>query len=197
MNKINRLACLLCCASVLLLTGCATRPASPDKTTQQPLKSAVLRPEDQALFKQGQQWIAQKNWTAALPAWQTLQKNNPGHWPSRINLAAIYCQQLQWAAAKSLLDGLPSGHTDPHANNLLGLLAEQDGRFIEAEQFYSRATQGADAPAEAFYNLALLYDKYWQDPSRALPLYKAYATRRPEDTAVAQWITELQQKVKP
>ena len=196
MNKLMpRFKFALWVAMAVLLAACAGQSQKEPGAQAKP--GAALRAEDQAAWQASQQLIKQQKWPEAKIALQNLAKTNPQFPGVLINLAAIECQLQQWQAAGALLKRLPNAEQSPQALNLMGLVAQHSGQINQAEQYYLTAAQNPAAPAEAHYNLALLYDIYWQDPTKALPYYETYARARPEDKAVSDWITEIKRKAKP
>lgn len=176
----------------LLLNACA----SQQPKERSPTAGVALRAEDQNAWQNSAQLIKQKKWPEAKIALQTLLKTNPGFTGAQINLAAVQCELQQWQEAAAVLNRLPETEKSPKVLNLLGLVAEHSGQLPQAEQYYLAAVASAAAPPEAHYNLALLYDIYWQDPQKALPFYETYAQARPEDKAVSDWILEIKRKAK-
>lgn len=184
----------LALAAVLLLAACAGQPAK--ESSAKAAAAVSLRAEDQAAWQSSMQLIKQQKWAEAKNALTPVAKNNPQFPGVLINLAAVNCQLQQWQEAAALLKRLPNAEQSPQALNLMGVVAEHGGQITQAEQYYLSAVNNPAASAEAQYNLALLYDIYWQDPLKALPYYEAYARARPEDKAVSDWITEIKRKAK-
>jgi len=184
----------LALSAVLLLAACAGQPAK--QSSAKAATAASLRAEDQAAWQSSMQLIKQQKWAEAKNALTPLAKNNSQFPGVLINLAAVNCQLQQWQEAAALLKRLPNAEQSPQALNLMGVVAEHGGQITQAEQYYLSAVNNPAASAEAQYNLALLYDIYWQDPLKALPYYEAYARARPEDKAVSDWITEIKRKAK-
>jgi tetratricopeptide (TPR) repeat protein len=189
MNKLMR--------AVFILTGCllAACAGQPTKAPNVQVNTAP-RAQDVAAWQNSQVLIKQQKWAEAKSALNNLAQTNPQFSPVIINLAAVECQLQHWQEAASVLNRLPGAAQSPQGLNLLGVIAEHTGQLPQAEQYYLTSLASAGAPAEAQYNLALLYDIYWQDPIKALPYYEAYAKARPEDKAVADWISEIKRKAK-
>ncbi|MEY4588646.1 MAG: hypothetical protein RL497_722 [Pseudomonadota bacterium] len=175
-----------------LLSACASQTSKPAVNSA----SATVRAEDLTAWQNAQQLIKQKKWAEAKTALGALAKTNANVAGVKINLIAVYCAQEQWSQAAQLLKQIPDVAQSATLLNLSGVVAEHSGQITQAEQYYLSALAYPQAPAEAQYNLALLYDIYWQDPQKALPYYEAYSKVRPEDKAVADWITEIKQKAK-
>lgn len=189
MNKFLFLALI---GALAFLTACASQ--APREPTAR--ASVTLRAEDQSAWQASGVLIKQQKWQEAKLALQNLIKTNPKFTGIVINLAAVECQLQQWQAAAKLLGGLSEADKTPEVFNLLGVVAEHSGQMTQAEQYYLTAVNSPQAPAEALYNLALLYDIYWQDPQKALPFYQAYVNARPEDKVVVDWINEIKRKTK-
>jgi lipoprotein NlpI len=84
----------------------------------------------------------------------------------------------------------------PAANNQLGMLLRQRGRFADAEQAYAAALRADPRYALAHHNLAILLDLYLHRPGEALSHYQAYQDLQTEpDTTVARWIIDLQRRL--
>jgi tetratricopeptide (TPR) repeat protein len=191
MNKLIRFSILAGC---LLISACASQP--PIKESKELSAGVMLRAEDQTAWQSSLLLIKQQKWPEAKLALQNLIKTNPQFTGALINLAAVNCELHQWQEAAGVLNRLPETQKSPRVFNLLGLVAEHSGQITQAEQYYLAAVANAAAPPEAHYNLALLYDIYWQDPIKALPFYENYARARPEDKAVGDWIIEIKRKAK-
>jgi tetratricopeptide (TPR) repeat protein len=189
MNSMLRLGFITAC---LVLAACANQSPKPSNTSA----NVALRAEDQAAWQTSVQLIKQQKWPEAKSLLQTIVKNNANFPAATINLAAVNCQLQQWQEAASLLNRLSDAQKSPQALNLLGITAEHLGQLTQAEQYYLSALTSPAAPPEANYNLALLYDIYWQDPVKALPFYEAYAKARPDDKAASDWINEIKRKAK-
>lgn len=81
--------------------------------------------------------------------------------------------------------------------NGLGVLSRQQGQFDEAEQAYLKAIELEPGYALAYYNLAVLYDLYVQQPELALQNYQQYLALGADDgqAEVERWIADLRRRV--
>lgn len=82
--------------------------------------------------------------------------------------------------------------------NELGVLGRQQGRFADAEQAYLRAIQLQPDYAQAYYNLAVLYELYLPRPELALQNYERYLQLGGEEgvsTDVEKWVADLRRRV--
>ena len=64
-------------------------------------------------------------------------------------------------------------------------------QFSEAEKYYKTAISINKNFALAHYNLALLYDIYFQDIKRAYAQYLKYLSLVPDDKETQAWADEL------
>lgn len=187
--------------AALLLSACASQSGKPAATGKSSEAGAVsVRAQDEPAWQNAQQLIKQKKWSEAQAILVELTKTNANFPGVTINLIAVLCAQERWDQAAQLLKQIPPTAAFAQSApllNLSGQVAQQRGQLPQAEQYYLSALAQPNAPAEAQYNLALLYDIYWQQPHKALPYYEAYSKARPEDKAVADWISEIKSKVKP
>jgi cellulose synthase operon protein C len=76
--------------------------------------------------------------------------------------------------------------------NQLGVAQRQQGQFEDARRSYETAiTLAPNAPAPQL-NLAILYDLYLNQPTRAVPLYQRCVELLPADaTLINRWLAEL------
>jgi Tfp pilus assembly protein PilF len=176
------------------LISCASQ--SPKESSNPTITATTVRAEDQAAWQNTQQYLKQKKWAEAKIQLLNLQKTNPQATSVIINLTAVACELEQWQEANNYIKQLPAGFASGVVFNLQGLLAQHNGQIVQAEQHYLAALAQPNPPAQAQYNLALLYDIYWQDPIKALPFYEAYAKARPDDKSVNDWISEIKLKAK-
>ncbi len=76
-------------------------------------------------------------------------------------------------------------------HNVLGLLAVEQKAFKKAETEYLLAVTLDKKLASAHYNLALLYDIYFQDIDKAYQSYQTYLSLNPNDSKTRDWVDQL------
>lgn len=82
------------------------------------------------------------------------------------------------------------------ALNFLAYLEQISGKIQAAEKHYKEAIKNKDDYAIAHYNLALLYDVYFQDIEKAIPHYEKYMTLiNNEDKNTADWLEQIKRKI--
>ncbi len=179
---------------VLLLAGCAGTSQNIDKDMQQPGVAAETAEPDMeaviAALNDGKPNVAeallhglvQRNPQAAMP-WVNL---------GLISFRRGELDRAQQAAERAL-------ELQPQtavADYLLGLIAHQKNDAPQALKHYL-ATLGKDQQhAHTHYNLALLYDTYFQDIEKAVHHYRRYLELiTDEDKATLAWLGELESQL--
>lgn len=114
----------------------------------------------------------------------------------RLNQALILLRQEKYAEAEAAVRAaLKVNAKSPYAQNLLGIALREQGKFAEAKAAYEAAIALDPGYAKAHFNLGVLLDLYQQDLPAALTHYERYqALQAKPDTAVANWIVDLQKR---
>ncbi len=179
---------------VLLLAGCAGTAQKVDEDMlQQDTTAGAAEPDMSAVIaalNDGKsnvaetllRELAQRNPQAAMP-WVNL---------GLISFRRGELDRAQQAAERAL-------ELQPHtavADYLLGLVAHKKNDAPQALKHYL-ATLGKDQQhAHTHYNLALLYDTYFQDIEKAVHHYRRYLELiTGEDEATLAWVGELESQL--
>jgi len=114
------------------------------------------------------------------------------------NLGLIYIKRENFKQAHNYLDkALEKNPALPQALNLSGLIAYQQGNIKQAEQLYKKAIEQKKDYAIAHYNLALLYDIYFQDFGLALPHYEKYLKLVDNpDKETLDWVEQIRNSLR-
>ena len=138
-----------------------------------------------------------EDWLSAQIELEQLVHDNPTYPGPAINLAIVYLHLKRNDDARTALDQvLAIAPDNPQANNELGMLLRQEGKFDDAEQAYRRALAADSSYALAHYNLGILLDVYLRKPEEALEHYEAYQSSLAEpDKTVAGWIIDLRRRI--
>lgn len=187
--------------ALLVLAGCAGTPANntvlsansqTGKSTQDAAKAEI------ALYGKAITYLNDKHYDQARTIFTTLMKKRPqlaGPWA---NLALIDITDNHLDQAKEKLDKAIS--LDPgmfQAYNLLGYLEKRKGNINKALGYYLKAIDTNPDYAIAHYNVALLYDIYFQDIPEAIKHYKRYLEiNKNQDRKTADWVAELENTLK-
>ncbi len=192
---------LILTLSLLLLEGCATSPSStlsPKHSNKE--QSSIRTPSEVeiTLYRQAITDLSNHNFAEAEVSFLNMIKKQPdlaGPWA---NLALVYIKQQQFEKAENTIQtALKKNPNMAQALNLAGYIANRKGRINEAKQFYEKAIINKPDYALAHYNLALLYDVYLQDISKALEYYQQYLSLiSDEDKNTKDWVEELKLNIK-
>ena len=84
------------------------------------------------------------------------------------------------------------------AEYLLGLIAHKKNDAPKALTHYLAELEKDEQHAHSHYNLALLYDTYYQDLDKAIFHYQRYLALIPDDDeATSSWVKELESQLVP
>lgn len=196
----------LLCALVFGLASCSQQKTKPDssngnstnvpqntKTIQNSLNSSELERYQKAITA-----LNKNNPGNAKPLLIKLSKSQPELTAIWFNLALAHYQLNDLNDAESSLEqALTINPNDPQALVLKGVIETKKGNINQAEALYSKALSHKDDFANAHYNLALLYDIYYQDISLAVKHYQRYLELTDySDKQTAVWFEELNNSLK-
>lgn len=171
------------------LAGCAGVPSGGDKGAQQK-GAAPQQPDISAAIEK----IKAGELLVAESYLRGLTQTHPEAAMPWVNIGLINYRRSQWALAeKAARKVLQLDPALPGGDYLLGLLAHRKGEVLQAQQHYQDALKKAPQHAHSHYNLALLYDTYFQDIDAAVMHYRRYLSLIPgEDKATQSWVSELE-----
>lgn len=203
--KISNKFCLYVIAgSFLLLAACAGGPKPKSEAEPVVNETNTTATDNTAILELSALQLAQlKQAVANLNAGKIdiakksllqLQSTAPENSLVLSNLAAIAFEESKPADAKKLAERAAQlNMQNAQAQNILGLVAVENGDIQQAEQAYVRALTSNGRYAQAHYNLALIYDIYYQDLRNAIKHYQAYlALTNFEDKQTLEWVQELE-----
>lgn len=197
MNNSRRLAILL---SIVLgmLVGCGTSPKKTNAPSLQHTEQVTIDQKHTELMQRAIALMEKNDITAAEGYLHQVVSSYPGFAPALNNLALINYQRSRFSDAKRYIDQVLSFNSPaPNTFNLAGLIAVETGEYKMAQGYYEQALQKSPSFANAHYNLALLYDMYFQNLPKAIQHYEFYVAAIPTvDEATQQWIEELKRNVK-
>jgi len=191
----KNLCALLLMAALLALSGCSSGPTATVGSPAINAKAAPLAEKDRTAYTNA---LAELDKGSAKEAAATLTKianANPGYFDVWINLATAHYKLKE-------IDGAKRAITQAHklqpnsaqVSNIQGLISTEDGRYKEAEQLYLASLKLDPNNASTHYNLALLYDIYYQNLPQAISHYESYlslSSQKDEETEA--WKDELKQ----
>lgn len=115
------------------------------------------------------------------------------------NLGLIYLKQNKLDdAEKAISEALKRNPKQAHALSLMGYIESKKGNFLKAREHYQNAVKYKNNYSTAHYNLALLYDIYFQDIAKAVIHYTAYLkiVGVKKDKKTADWVDGLKRSLK-
>lgn len=182
-------------ASVLLLLSSCQTTEKPAKQTSH-AASIELNASEQKSYQDALDAIKAGRPDSAISALIKITNNHPDHIGAWINLANSYLTAKKINDAENAIaHAVEIKPVAAEALNLQGLIAVEKGEYNKAEKSYLGAMQLKENYAFAHYNLALLYDTYYQTPEQAIPHYERYLELTGDaDKNTKNWVAELKQK---
>ena len=185
------------CVAAILLSGCATAPA-PVNSEGATAVTTTLTATESKNYKKAMESIQKGQPEKAVAGLKKLTSANPGHTGLWVNLAvACYKAGDVKQATEAMTQATTLNDKVPELNNLAGLIAVDQGQYALAKKDYLQAITLNKNYADAHYNLALLYDIFYQDIAKALVHYERYLSLiDDEDPATKSWTDELKRTLK-
>lgn len=175
-----------------MLHGCASNDTKPAQTKTSSPSGIVLADIDQIQYEQALDNMQKGELNSARNTLEKIATRQPKHFGVRLNLAIIAFQQDKLENAEKLAkEGLKLNEESADLYNLMGLISVEKKAFKEARASYEKAISLNDTLANAYYNLALLLDIYFQDIPAAFENYNFYLALEPDDQATKDWIDQL------
>lgn len=179
----------------VLLVGCSSGPSSTGDAPDINAKAAPLAQKDRAIYTNALTALEKGNAKEAAASLTKIANANPGYLDAWINLASANYQLKDLEATKrAIAHAHKLQPTSAAINNIRGLISAEEGRYKEAEQLYLAALKLEPKNPSTHYNLALLYDIYYQDLTQAISHYESYLSLSSQkDEATEAWVDELKQ----
>lgn len=197
-------------AICLAFVGCSVSPkqkAQPGSTdlddqikvdakqsTEPPSTHYTLSDIEKTQYKQAVRNINRGDFDLAEKSLKHLIKAYPKHAGMLANLATISYQRGDISQAKKINErALSANNNEVLALNLQGLLFLNEDKIIQAEQSFLLATKNDASYALAYFNLAVIYDTYYQDIAQAVQYYRRYLVLSDfQDELTKTWLSELE-----
>ena len=180
---------------LLLLAGCAGTPESVVQEAPQQQAGSETEVDMSAAIaalNEGKPLIAE----ALL---RGLAQRHPQAGMPWVNIGLIHFRRGEWDRAQQAAEkALALQPEINEADYLLGLVAHQRRDAPLALKHYQASLAKEQQHANSHYNLALLYDTYYQDLKKALFHYHRYLELIDgEDEATRSWVRELEGQLTP
>jgi len=189
---------LLFLLAFLALSGCATGPGTTSSGDAESTSNIISTTgEEVVLYRKGITALYKNQLEEAEMLFLKIIKLQPdlaGPWT---NLGLVYMKQGHLdKAMKNANTALEKNPKMAQAHNLLGYIETKKGHILEARDHYIKAITFKQDYALAHYNLALLYDTYFQDLAKAIEQYEAYLKLvEHKDKSTADWVEELKRNL--
>jgi len=202
--RINLRLWLLTLFFSLVLGACAggpkpiPKPDTTEQTNERPdQEHTTLSDLERAQLKAAVENINQNKLDIAKKSLLKLKSSTPKNSLVFSNLAAIAFAENRLDDASELSEqALSISAENAQAHNIHGLILVERGNISSAEQAYLKALNIDSNYTNAHFNLALIYDIYYQDLKRAIQHYQAYlALSNFQDKQTLEWVQELERSL--
>lgn len=180
---------------LLLLSSCATTDNPPNSQVDVPSQYAQSDDEIRR-FKIATELLNSNELDKAKEIFMSLNNDRPDLSGPYANLAIIALKNNKPNKALELVNiALLKNPNLAQALNLLAYLEQIKGDINSAEKHYKQAIKSKPSYSLAHYNLALLYDVYFQDINSAIPHYERYMQLiNGKDKSTADWLEQIKRK---
>jgi tetratricopeptide (TPR) repeat protein len=164
--------------------------------TQQALVKTTLSTETKAHYQLALAKMKNQNWLEAIVLLNEVIELSPDLSGAYLNKALSQYHLKQFDSAISSLKTAEIINTNnPYIYNLQGVLAREQGKFIAAEKYYQKALTIWPNYPQAHLNIAVLFELYRGDFTKAKAHYQAYLLLKPNDKKTKQWLAGLEIKI--
>lgn len=175
------------------ISGCVTQSGNSSRIKGQ---DVAVSGDVQRTFDQALQLLEQEQYDTAIALLQNVIEQEQRLTAPYINLAMAYRNKGDdKLAEENLLKALAIDHTQPVANNELGIIYRKQGRFTDAKQVYTNALSEYPDYLPVIKNLGILCDLYMRDPQCALEQFEKYQRQVPDDKTIKVWIADLKTRI--
>ncbi len=190
-------------ASLLLFVGaCGSniKPAShPEQKNNISTKNTnVLSENDKREYYQALDALKENNFSTAEKLLKEISAKDASSAPIFANLALTYYKLQQYEPAQAAItSALTIDNASAEIENLAGLIAIEMKKYKSAEDHFKKAIAINNGFSNAHYNIALLYDIYYQDIEKAFIHYNRYLSLvGNNDEETKDWVDQLQLSLK-
>ena len=175
------------------ISGCVTQSGNSSRIKGQ---NVAVSGDVQRTFDQALQLLEQEQYDTAIALLQNVIEQEQRLTAPYINLAMAYRHKGDdKLAEENLLKALAIDHTQPVANNELGIIYRKQGRFTDAKKVYTNALSEYPDYLPVIKNLGILCDIYMRDPQCALEQFEKYQRQVPDDKTIKVWIADLKTRI--
>ena len=176
-----------------VFNGCATQSGTSTGSKQQ---NVAVSSDVQSTFDQALKLLQEEQYDTAITLLNSVVEREKRLTAPYINLAMAYRKKGDdKQAEENLLKALAIDHTQPVANNELGIIYRKQGRFTDAKKVYITALSEYPDYLPVIKNLGILCDIYMRDPQCALEQFEKYQQQVPDDKTIKVWIADLKARI--
>ncbi len=186
----------------LLLSACGGK-VKPTTESEQKAQVTVKQTRDlseneKIEYQQAIEALKTNNLSNAEKLLKKLSDKLGASTPISANLALTYYRQQNYDLAETQINNaLAVNEANAETQNIAGLIAIEMKKHQAAENYFKRALVLNPDFANAHYNIALLYDIYFQDIPNASNHYKKYLSLVGDsDKETKEWVDQLQYSLK-
>lgn len=191
LNRFTKLGWLFSIIFAILSYGCATSPQ--DGSGADVITGSKERPPK---YVYAIELIKRKEYDKAQDILLTLE---PSYQNADIytNIAIININKKNTEKAKTYIEkSITLNPNNYISQNIYGVILRQLGRFDDAIKAYKASISKNNSYADAYLNMAILYDIYIDSPSNALPYYEKYMSFAKNDKNIKKWIVDVKRRIK-
>lgn len=183
----------------LIMSGCSTQQTTDSQSALNTTERSIEPSEEhKQSYQSALRALEQKDYKKAEALLKELSEEKPelaGPWA---NLGLIRLVQKKPNEAETyLLKSLKLNPKLVKVLNLLGLISIQNKKLKQAESYFQQAIDNNENYSNAHYNLALLYDVYLQNISKAALHYRRYSEiTNSSDKETLDWLEQLENTLK-
>lgn len=184
---------VLLAVAIIGISACSQSPHKSDQPILSSDRLVKLNEAEQKDYQVALEAAGQQDYQRAIELLVSLSKLRPQNSGIWFALASAYYNSGSIDDAEKALKKAATLKPESYlAHNLKGILALESGAINEAEEHFKAALKINPKIPEAHYNLALIYDTYYQDIAQAIEHYRNYLKLTPErDERTEQWVVHL------
>lgn len=201
MSLRRRLSASVTILVLITISACTQESIKTATDEAQPVEKipdVVIGADDREQYQTALTAMENGDIDKAESVFQDLTRSQPYMAGPYCNLALIQLKRGQHKESLKTIDkAITLSANISQAYNLRAQLHIRNGKIKEAETDYLKALELDPNYANAHYNIALLYDIYYQDIQKAIQHYEKYMSLldRPDKTT-ADWINHLKGSLK-
>ncbi len=184
--------------SLLINVSCSHIPTDIENKEPKGISiSNELSSEDLTNYKKALYALKNNEYGDSEKLLQNVIERHPDLAGPHANLGLIYYKMEKYSqSTKSLKKTLSLNPKNPYAYNILGLISKNKGDLSNSKKYFLLAIKYKKDYAKAHYNIALLYDIYFQEIKESIYHYNEYLKiiniKNIKDEKTNSWVKQLE-----